>query len=103
MANELTGWVNSRYANVDQYFHLKQESDRIHHLNDSLMNLARNNFLNIDTSATVVQDSIPYDTLGNRRRYLWRDAQVVSNSFNLEKNYIHIFNYHYLYKSSEYS
>jgi len=90
MANELTGWVNSRYANVDQYFHLKQESDRIHHLNDSLMNLARNNFLNIDTSATVVQDSIPYDTLGNRRRYLWRDAQVVSNSFNLEKNYIQI-------------
>ena len=31
VANELTGWMNSKYANVDQYFHLKHESDRIHH------------------------------------------------------------------------
>jgi len=90
MANELTGWINSKYANVDEYFHLKKESDRIHHLNDSLMNLLKSNFLNPDTSARIIQDSIPYDTLGNRRRYLWREAEVVSNSFNLEKNYIQI-------------
>src|SRR5258708_29909314 len=90
MANELTGWVNSKYANVDDYFHLKQESDRIHHVNDSLINLLKNNFLNPDTVTRPVQDSIPYDTLGHRRRYLWRDAQVVSNSVNLERNYIQI-------------
>ena len=90
VANELTGWMNSKYANVDEYFHLKQESDRIHHLNDSLINLLKDNFLSTDTSARVVEDTIPYDTLGNRRRYLWRDAQVVSNSFTLEKNYIQI-------------
>ena len=90
MANELTGWVNSKYANIDDYFHLKQESDRIHHVNDSLINLLRSNFLNPDTAARFIQDSIPYDTLGHRRRYLWRDAQVVSNSVNLERNYIQI-------------
>ncbi len=90
MANELTGWINSKYANVDQYFHLKQESDRIHHINDSLINLLRGNFLNPDTATRFVQDSIPYDTLGNRRRYLWRDAEVVSNSINQERNYIQI-------------
>jgi rod shape-determining protein MreC len=90
MANEITGWVNSKYSNVDQYFHLKQESDRIHHVNDSLINLMRNNFLNPDTATRFVQDTIPYDTLGNRRRYLWRDAEVVSNSINMERNYIQI-------------
>ncbi len=90
MANEITGWVNSKYSNVDQYFHLKQESDRIHHVNDSLINLMRNNFLNPDTATRSVQDTIPYDTLGNRRRYLWRDAEVVSNSINMERNYIQI-------------
>jgi rod shape-determining protein MreC len=90
MANEITGWMNSKYANVDQYFHLKQESDRIHHVNDSLINLLKNNFLNPDTVTRPVQDSIPYDTLGNRRRYLWRDAEVVSNSINMERNYIQI-------------
>ena len=90
MANEITGWVNSKYANVDQYFHLKQESDRIHRLNDSLLNSSKSNFLNPDTATRAVQDSIPYDTLGNRRRYLWRDAEVVSNSITMEKNYIQI-------------
>jgi rod shape-determining protein MreC len=90
VANELTGWMNSKYATVDNYFHLNKESDRIHRLNDSLMNLLKSNFLNPDTAVRSVQDSIPYDTLGHRRRYLWRDAQVVSNSVNTERNYIQI-------------
>jgi rod shape-determining protein MreC len=90
VANELTGWMNSKYANVDQYFHLKHESDRIHHVNDSLINLLKTNFLNPDTATQFVQDTIPYDTLGHRRRYVWRDAEVVSNSVNAERNYIQI-------------
>ncbi len=90
VANELTGWMNSKYANVDQYFHLKHESDRIHHVNDSLINLLKTNFLNPDTTTQFVQDTIPYDTLGHRRRYVWRDAEVVSNSVNAERNYIQI-------------
>jgi rod shape-determining protein MreC len=90
VANEFTGWMNSKYANVDQYFHLKQESDRIHHVNDSLINLLKTNFLNPDTATQFVQDTIPYDTLGHRRRYVWRDAEVVSNSVNSERNYIQI-------------
>ena len=90
VANELTGWMNSKYANVDQYFHLKHESDRIQHVNDSLINLLKTNFLNPDTATQFVQDTIPYDTLGHRRRYLWRDAEVVSNSVNAERNYIQI-------------
>ena len=90
MANELTGWMNSKYANIDNYFHLKQESDRIHRANDSLINLLKTNFLDPDTSTRFVRDSIPYDTLGHRRRYFWRDADVVSNSVNSERNYIQI-------------
>ena len=90
VANELTGWMNSKYANVDQYFHLKQESDRIHHVNDSLINLLKTNFLSPDTATQFVQDTIPYDTLGNSRRYVWRDAEVVSNSVNSERNYLQI-------------
>ena len=44
----------------------------------------------MDTSSTIVQDSIPYDTLGNYRRYIWRDAKVVYNTVNSQKNYIQI-------------
>ena len=90
MANELTGWMNSKYSKVDNYFHLNQESDRIHRLNDSLINLLKGNFLNPDTAIRPAQDSLPFDTLGHRRRYIWREAQVVSNSVSSERNYIQI-------------
>ena len=90
MASEITGWMNSKYARVDKYLHLGQESDRIHRLNDSLLNLLKGNFLNSDTATRFVQDSIPFDTLGHRRRYLWREAQVISSSINSDKNYIQI-------------
>jgi rod shape-determining protein MreC len=90
VANEMSGWLNSKYANIDQYFHLKQESDRIHHLNDSLINILKSNFLSPDTATQFVQDTIPYDTLGHRRRYVWRDAEVVSNSVNADRNYLQI-------------
>ena len=60
------------------------------HVNDSLINLLKTNFLNPDTATQFVQDTIPYDTLGHRRRYIWRDAEVVSNSVNSERNYIQI-------------
>lgn len=90
MANQVTGWFNSKYAGIDQYFHLKKESDRIHRLNDSLLNAHRGNFLNPDTTTKEYQDSIPIDTIGTRRRYLFRDAEVVSNSVNFDKNYIQL-------------
>ncbi|HEX6849619.1 MAG TPA: rod shape-determining protein MreC, partial [Chitinophagaceae bacterium] len=38
-ANEITGFVNSQYDKVDDYFHLKEENQRIHKMNDSLLNL----------------------------------------------------------------
>ncbi|HEX6191868.1 MAG TPA: rod shape-determining protein MreC [Chitinophagaceae bacterium] len=89
-ANEITGRINSRYKNVDDFFHLKAENQRLHRMNDSLLNLLPTNFLQRDTSAKTVQDTIPYDTLGNYRRYIWRDAKVVYNTVNSQKNYIQL-------------
>lgn len=59
-------------------------------MNDSLMNLLPGNFSKLDTSATIIKDTIPYDTLGNFRHYAWRDAQVMYNTVNGEKNYLQI-------------
>jgi rod shape-determining protein MreC len=89
-ANEISGRINSRYKNVDDFFHLKAENQRLHRMNDSLLNLLPSNFIRLDTSSTIVQDSIPYDTLGNYRRYIWREAKVVYNTVNSQKNYIQI-------------
>ncbi|HET6996917.1 MAG TPA: rod shape-determining protein MreC [Chitinophagaceae bacterium] len=90
VANEVTGWVNTRYNTVEDFFTMREENRRVHRLNDSLMNLLSSNFLERDTAVRMVTDSIPYDTLGHYRRYLEREAEVVYNTVNSDKNYIQI-------------
>jgi rod shape-determining protein MreC len=90
MANEVTGWFNTKYNKVEDYFFLKEENRRINRFNDSLLNLLPSNFLKQDTSAHLLVDSIPYDTLGHYRRFLLRDATVVYNTVNSQKNYIQL-------------
>lgn len=90
VANEMTGRVNTQYNKVEDYFTLKAENQRLNRFNDSLLNLLPFNFINRDTTATLLKDSVPFDTLGTYRQYLWRDAKVVYNTVNLEKNYIQL-------------
>lgn len=90
IANELTGWVNSKYNKVEDFFTLREENKRVHRMNDSLLNLLPRNFSRRDTAVQMVQDSVPYDTTGNYRRYFSRPATVVYNTVNAQKNYIQI-------------
>ncbi|MFC0773985.1 rod shape-determining protein MreC [Terrimonas alba] len=90
VANEATGWFNSRYNTLEDFFKMKEENRRLLKMNDSLMNLLPGNFSKLDTSANIIKDTIPYDTLGNFRHYAWRDAQVMYNTVNSEKNYVQI-------------
>ena len=90
VANEATGWFNSRYNTLEDFFKMKEENRRLLKMNDSLMNLLPGNFSKLDTSLRITKDTIPYDTLGNFRHYAWRDAQVMYNTVNGEKNYVQI-------------
>ena len=89
-ANEITGFVNSKYDRVEDYFQLKEENIRVHRLNDSLINLLNGNFMKVDTGAFVLTDTASYDTTGLVRRYIAREARVVSNSINSQKNYFQL-------------
>ena len=89
-ANEITGYFNSQYDNVDDYFHLKEENLRVHKMNDSLLNLLRGNFMKIDTGSHVFTDTVQYDTTYLVRRYLAKEAKVISNSINSSKNYFQL-------------
>ncbi len=90
VANEATGRINTQYNKVEDYFTLKEENRRVHRLNDSLLNLAQENFAAHDTSMRLVRDSLPYDTSGNYRRYFFRPAIVVYNTVSSQKNYIQV-------------
>jgi len=89
-ANEITGYINSKFDNVDDYFHLKDENERLHRMNDSLLHLMHFNFMVPDTGVRIVTDTLQLDTSGLLRRYFWRDAKVINNSVNEQKNYFQI-------------
>ncbi len=90
IANEVTGRVSERYTNVEYYFHLKKENESLAKMNVDLLNRLPSNFNPPDTAMRIVTDTVAYDTLGKFRKYLWREAKVVSNSLTLQNNYITI-------------
>ncbi len=90
MANELTGKINTQYNRAEDFLYLNEENKRVHAMNDSLLNLLSSNYLKPDTSQKNIRDSIKYDTLSGYRRFIWRQAMVVFNSVNEQKNYLQI-------------
>ncbi|RYY21024.1 MAG: rod shape-determining protein MreC [Chitinophagaceae bacterium] len=90
IANETTGMVGARFNSVEYYFNLKKTNDSLVKENADLRNSLAVNFENPDTTQRVVADTIPYDTLGHYRKYMWRPAKVVSNTSTLQNNYLTI-------------
>ena len=90
VASEMTGRINTQYNKVEDFFAMKEENRRLHRLNDSLLNLSRNNFFLHDTSGNLFRDSVPFDTLGHYRRYYLRPATVIYNTVNAQRNYLQI-------------
>jgi len=86
--NEITGRVNEQYNKVDYYLQLKRTNQQLVKDNERLRNLQKDNFESPDTTTKIVTDSIPYDTLGNRRKWIYLAAKVVSNSVSGQNNFI---------------
>ena len=87
VANDITGKISKRYNNVEYYFHLKKTNESLVQENAMLRNLLKQDFEVADTSAALRMDSIPYDTTGIRRKYLYRDAKVVNRYLIFPNNY----------------
>lgn len=90
MASEVTGAVNTQVDRLDDYFHQGEENKRVHRMNDSLMNLLQVNFMSIDSSRRLINDSLLVDSTRTIRRYYWLDAKVVYNTVNFDRNYLQL-------------
>ncbi len=90
VAKELTGSIYDRANNVEYYFHLKKTNDSLARENARLRNMLASNFEAPDTAAHTITDTIPFDSLGHFRKYLWREARVSNNSTSTQNNYITI-------------
>jgi len=86
--NEVTGKVNVQYNKIDNFLQLNKSNEILRKENERLLNQLKYNFESADTSNRIVTDSIPYDTMGNKRKWLYQSAKVVSNSVTAQNNFI---------------
>lgn len=86
--NEITGRVDKQYNKIENFLQLKEKNDSLQKENERLRNMQASTFENADTTNKLVTDSIPFDTLGNRRKWLYQRAKVVSNSVTAQNNYV---------------
>ena len=88
MMNEITGKINKQYNKVEYYFQLKRTNEQLVKDNERLRNQLKQNFESPDTATKIVTDSVAYDTLGNRRKWEYLSAKVISNSVIAQNNYV---------------
>lgn len=87
-AYEITGRLNKRYNNITRYFGLVENNRYLWEENNRLHNLSATNFTFIDTTASLVRDTVVVDSSRLIRKYLWRNARVINNSVSGQNNYL---------------
>lgn len=86
--NEVTGRINEQYNKADYYLQLKKTNQQLAKDNERLRNLMKSNFNIPDTANKIITDSIPYDTSGVHRKWMYQSAKVVSNAVSAQNNFI---------------
>jgi rod shape-determining protein MreC len=86
--NEVTGRINSKYNSIDNFIQLNKTNQQLVRENERLRNQLRENYFGPDTSVRMGADTLSPDTLGLRRRWLYLQAKVVSNSVTAQNNFI---------------
>jgi len=81
-ANHLTGGLYSKYADVSDYFHLKDINQQLVEENKTLIQQTPYSYLKTDQQVFQHEDTI------YKRQYEYVNARVINNSVNRRNNYI---------------
>ena len=90
VANETTGWIDLRYDRLESYLQLKEKNEALMRQNAFLLNQLPSNFISVDTLTGILPDTLFHDSTSGHRKYVWREAKVVSNTVGLPNNYFTI-------------
>ena len=88
VSNQITGKINSKYTNIEQYFYLKRTNDSLLKANEALYNKLKSNYYLPDSVSKSFIDSIKVDSILQFRKFKYIGARVVYNSISSISNYI---------------
>ncbi len=90
VATEVTGRVYIRYNNIETYFSLQKENEKLRQQNADLLNALKEDYAVPDSSAQLVTDSFRVDSLEQYRKFLYLPAKVIGNTVDAQNNYMTI-------------
>ena len=88
VANEATGRVFLRYNNIQTYFSLKRENEKLREQNAVLLNRMKGDFDAPDSSTMVISDTVRIDSVEQYRKFLFLPAKVIGNTVESQNNYL---------------
>lgn len=88
ISNEFTGSINSRYSGLKSYFSLYETNRLLAEENSKLRNALSANFQLPPTTVINTIDTTLKDSTSLFRKYTYLPAEVVSNSFSQQNNYL---------------
>ena len=87
-SNQITGKIDQRYSNIENYFQLKKVNDSLVSANERLYNKLRENYDIRDTVSKTVVDSIRNDSILQFRKFNYLSTRVAANSVSTQSNFI---------------
>lgn len=88
VASEVTGKFYVRYNNIETFFSLQKQNERLRQQNADLLNRLKEDFEYPDSSKQLVTDSFRVDSLEQYRKFLYLPAKIIGNSVSAQNNFI---------------
>jgi len=88
IAGEISGDVNQRVNNVEEYFTLRKENKKLREQNAFLLSRIPSGQLMPDSSIKTITDTAFVDSVKQLLQYQYLSAKIISNSVFLQQNYL---------------
>lgn len=88
VANEMTGNIQERYDDVETYFSLKSENEKLRIQNSILLNQLKSNFSSPDTNLISDISGGPVDSNQASRKFQYMPAKIIYNTVGAQNNYL---------------
>lgn len=88
ISGEIAGDINRRVNNVEEYFTLSKENQKLRDQNAFLISQIPSGQMQADTAFTVVMDTAYVDSVKQYLQFQYLSAKILSNSVFLQQNYL---------------
>jgi len=88
IAGEISGDINRRANNVEEYFTLRKENEKLRAQNAFLLSNFPSGQLMPDSASQYITDTAYVDSVKQFLQYQYLSAKIISNSVFLQQNYL---------------